>query len=345
MRTVELVARRTLEVFDRPLPPDPGPGEVMVKLRAVGICGSDLHWYQDYRIGHTPVTAPLILGHEPVGEVVAIGRGVTSHRLGDKVAVEPSIVCGQCEFCRSGRPNNCVKCVFMGGPQHPGFFREFATVPARNAEHFPEQFTHLQAVLIEPVAVIAHILELTPVPIGATIVVIGAGPIGLLMALMSKLQGASHVVIADRVPHRLRIARQMGIEGAVDTAKEDLATYVKDLTAGRGADIVFDAAAGAGTTDLGFHAARPGGQYVLIGIPSDISLPVDIHTAMNKELSIQTIKRSNHKGHEAIEWIASGNIPDLMITHVMGIEQTPEAFELVSNYRDGVGKLVIELGM
>lgn len=344
MRTVELVARRTLEVFERPLPPDPAPGEVLVKMRAVGLCGSDLHWYQDFRIGHTHVTSPLILGHEPVGDVVAVGKGVTTHKIGDKVAIEPSIVCGECEFCRTGHPNNCIKCVFMGGPQHPGFFREYATVPARNAEHFPETFTYLQATMIEPVAVIVHILELVPVHPGATVAVLGAGPIGCLMALMAKLNGAANVFIADRVPHRLRIARQMGIEATIDTNKENAVDCIMDWTSGRGADIVYDAAGHPETMQMGLFAARPGGDYVLIGIPSETVLNVDIHTAMNKELRIQTIKRSNHKGYDAMDLIAAGKIPDVMITHILGIEQTAEGFELATHCRDGVGKLVIEMG-
>ncbi len=128
MRTVELVAPRTLEVVERPDPNPPAAGEVMVRLKAVGLCGSDLHWYQDGHIGHTEAQYPMILGHEPVGEIVAVGDGVTTHKVGDHVAIEPSIVCGQCEFCLNGRPNNCVRCVFMGGMQAPGFFREYANV-------------------------------------------------------------------------------------------------------------------------------------------------------------------------------------------------------------------------
>ncbi len=344
MRTVELVSPRIMEVHERPDPPDPGPGEVLVKLHAVGLCGSDLHWYQDGRVGHTHAVFPMILGHEPVGEVLAVGPGVTTHKTGEKVAIEPSIVCGECEYCRSGRPNNCVRCVFMGSIQHPGFYRDLAVVPARNAEHFPAEFTYLQATLIEPVAVIEHVMEMTALHPGDTVVVLGAGPIGLLAATISKLRGAGQIFIADRVPHRLRIARQMGIDTTIDTGRENLVDTLMDATGGRGADVVFDAAGDPETIQMGLFAARPGGQYVLIGIPSQTVLQVDLHTAMAKELRIQTIKRSNHKGHEAMALIAEGRIPDTLITHILPIEQTPEAFEIVSEYRDGVGKLVIEMG-
>lgn len=344
MRTVELVAQRTLDVFERPQPPDPSPGEVLVRLRAVGICGSDLHWYEDGGIGHSPAIYPMILGHEPVGDVVAVGRDVTTHRVGDRVAIEPSIVCGHCEFCRSGRPNNCVSCVFMGGPTSPGFFRDYAAVPARNAEHFPEEFDYLTATLIEPTAVLVHVFELLEIRPGDTVAVLGAGPIGLLTAVMAKLRGASHVFIADKVAHRLRIARQIDTTlTVVNTSEESIVDVVMDETNGRGVDLTIDAAGASKTINAGIAITRSSGQFILIGIPTEPNLVIDIHGAMGKELRLQTIKRSNHKGHEAIELIRAGKIPDVLITHRMPLEQTGEAFELLSAYRDGVGKIVVEL--
>lgn len=313
-------------------------------MRAVGICGSDLHWYEDGGIGHTRAIYPMVLGHEPVGDVVAVGKGVTTHTVGEKVAIEPSVTCGECEFCRSGRPNNCWKCVFMGGTQAPGFFREYALVPARNAEHFPQGMDYLTATLIEPTAVAVHVFELTDFRPGDTVAILGSGPIGLLHAVMSRLRGASEVIIADKVPHRLRIARQMDKAiHTIDTRTESLTEKIFDLTHGRGVDIVFDAAGALETINTGLAIARPSGQYVLIGLPTEHVLALDVHTAMAKELRIQTVKRSNHKGMEALEYLTSGKIPDVLITHRMALEHTGEAFELLSHYRDGVGKIVIEL--
>lgn len=343
MRTVELVAKRTLEVVERPMVPEPGPGEVLVRLHAVGICGSDLHWFEDGGIGHTRATYPMVLGHEPVGEVVGVGRGVESHRVGEKVAIEPSIVCGQCEFCRSGRPNNCVKCVFMGGTQAPGFFRDYAVVPARNAEHVPSDMDYLTATLIEPTAVLVHVFELIDFRVGDSVAVLGAGPIGLLAAAMARLRGASQIFLADRVAHRLRIGRQMDQTlTCINTRQENLTEVVLDATRGRGADIVLDAAGAVETINAGLAIARSSGQFVLIGLPTEHVLAIDIHTAMAKELRIQTVKRSNLKGHEALDLVLAGKIPDVLITHRMPLEHTAEGFELLSNYRDGVGKVVIE---
>ena len=344
MRTVELVAKRTLEMVERPEPRPPGPGEVTVQLKAVGLCGSDLHWFQDGFIGHTNAKYPMVLGHEPVGEVVEMGAGVTTHIIGDRVAIEPSIVCGKCEYCRNGRPNNCVDGIFMGGTQAPGFFREFANVPARNAEHFPASLDYITASLIEPTAVVVHIFEVARMRIGDTVAVIGAGPIGLICASFAKLAGASQVYIMDRVPHRLRIARQ--IDPAfitVQSPQEDLLQTVMDGTRGRGVDLAIDAAGSFETIHAALHIARPCGRFVLVGIPSERVFYVDLHTAMSKELEIQTVKRSNHRGHEAIELLAAGKIPDTLITHRMELAHTAEGFDMVSGYKDGVGKLVVEI--
>src|SRR5258708_10571012 len=168
-----------------PQPADPGPGEILVKLRSVGICGSDMHWYTDGSIYGFPASYPQVLGHEPAGEVVATGRGVTELKSGDRVSIEPTVSCGRCEYCVRGQHNNCLKSQFMGSPQLPGFLREYATLPAHNASIVPEAFSYTQATLIEPVAVIVRMLDLLEIHPGDTVAVLGAGPIRLLPAAAS----------------------------------------------------------------------------------------------------------------------------------------------------------------
>jgi L-iditol 2-dehydrogenase len=342
MKSVQLVARRTMELREMPMPPDPAPGEVLVKVRAVGICGSDMHWYSEGGVGPFPAVYPQVLGHEPAGEIVAAGKGVDL-RLGQRVAIEPAITCGECEFCRSGRHNHCVRVVFMSTPAMPGLFREYALVPARNAVPVPERMTFGEATVIEPLAVILHVLELTDIRLGDTVAVMGAGPIGLLTASVARLCGASRVFVADKVPHRVRMAREMGVDLAVDVSSESMVDAVMDQTHGRGVDIVFDAAGKRDSIETGFRIARAGGRFVLIGIPSECNLPVDLHTAMAKELNIQTIKRSNCNDHGAIQLLEAGRIPKALITHTLPLEKTPDAFAMLAGYTDEVGKVVIEI--
>ncbi len=346
MLAVPLVARRVLEPRLVAEPPEPGPGELCVDLQAVGVCGSDLHWYCDGGVGHVDAIYPMVLGHEPVGIVAAVGKGVATHRVGQRVSIEPSVTCGHCEFCVSGRPNNCPHCVFMGSIHSPGFYRERAVVPARNAGIVPEGLSTEQAALIEPVAVLCHVMELISIPVGASVAVFGCGPIGQLCILFAKMAGASRVAAVDRVAHRLAQARANGADETFLTgaAGPDPGAAILEWTNGRGVDAVLDAAGGQDTVHFGIQCAKPGGQLVLVGIPTEKAFSLDIHTAMMKELRLQTIKRSNHRGAQAIELIRAGRIPAGIITHRFPLQRTAEAFELLAGYGDGVGKILIEVG-
>ena len=325
------------------MPPDPGPGEVLVKLHAVGICGSDLHWYLEGGIGSNRAQYPQILGHEPAGEILSVGAGVTDCKVGDRVIIEPAITCGYCEFCRSGRHNICVRSRFMGDPTTLGLFREYAVVPATSTVRIPDSMDYVKATVIEPLAVIMHVIELVRIPVGSTVAVIGAGPIGVLTAAVARVAGASRIIIADKVRHRVEQALKLGADAGVYLPEEPLVEKVKDLTGGRGADIVVDAAAKSETINDGLRITRIGGRFVLIGLPSERELKIDMHLAMGKELSLQTIKRSNHTAHPAIELLESGKITDALVTHRLPLAETPRAFQMLTDYTDGVGKVVIEI--
>lgn len=324
------------------MPPDPGPGEVLVKIRAVGICGSDMHWYLEGCIGAYQTAYPQVLGHEPAGEIVAAGPGVLLEP-GRKVAVEPSITCGHCEPCRSGRHNNCLSSVFMGALGKPGLLLEYATMPAENVVAIPENMSFPEATIIEPLSVILHVLELVKIRLGDTVAVLGAGPIGLLTAVVARIAGASRVFIADKVPHRLELARRMGFNVTVNLATGSLQEAVLDHTRGRGVDVAIDAAGSLHAINTAIGVARMGGTVVILGIPADNQTPFDVCAAMGKELNLQTIRRSNHNAHAAIELLSAGRIPDILVTHRYPLEQTPLAFETLAAYADGIGKAIIEV--
>ncbi len=344
MQSVQLVAPRSVELREMPEPPEPGPGEVTVRLRAVGICGSDMHYYLEGACAGYPAVYPCVLGHEPAGEVAAVGPGVGNLEPGARVAIEPAITCGQCEFCRAGRHNLCEKTLFMGGLQLPGLLREWATVPAGNVVPIPRGMSFPIATVVEPLAVILHALEVAPLEAGQTVAVMGAGPIGLLSAAVARIAGAGRVIVADRVAHRLALAREMGADTVVDISRESAAEAILDLTAGKGAHLIVDAAGKPDSINPAFRAVRPGGRIVLIGIPSDELTGVDLHAAMHREATLHVLKRSNRNDHAAIEWIESGKIAaGKLVTHCFPLARADRAFSTVAEYADGVAKAVVEL--
>jgi len=339
LKSAQLVAPHTIEVRETPHPPDPGRGEILVKLRSIGICGSDMHWYLDGSIYGMPASYPQVLGHEPAGDVAAVGNGVAEFKPGDRISIEPTISCGHCEWCLRGQHNNCAASSFMGSPQAPGLLREFAVIPTHNATLVPSSFSYTQASLIEPVAVIMHMLELVQIRAGHTVAVLGAGPIGLLAAAVARKAGAARVFMADKLPHRIRMAQDLG---ATAVPISQFAQLVADETRGRGVDISIDAAGAPETINTALAVTTFSGTFVLIGIPTHAPVPVDLFSLQAKEIRFQPLKRSNHQSQPAIALLASGAIPESIVTHRVGIEQAAEAFQMLADYRDGIGKLAIE---
>jgi threonine dehydrogenase-like Zn-dependent dehydrogenase len=233
----------------------------------------------------------------------------------------------------------------MGGPEAHGFLRDYAVIPQHNADPVPAGLTIHQATLMEPVAVWVHVFELSPVRIGDTVAVLGSGPIGALGVAMAKQAGAQLIFACDKVPHRVALAKTMGAGVALNLNADDFLDAVMQQTRGRGVDIVFDAAGSPDTIHLGLQCARTGGRFTLIGLPAPLNFQVDIHTAMAKELTLQMIKRSNHKGRAAGALLASGRIPTSLITHALPLEQAQRGFEIVHNYEDGVGKLLFDFDL
>lgn len=344
MKTLQLVAPRTIEARDMADPPDPGPREVLVRMRAVGICGSDMHFYSDGGIAGSDALYPMVLGHEPAGEIVEVGPGVEDVRVGMRVAVEPAISCGRCEGCRSGRHNLCDDSVFMGGLQIPGSLREYAVVPARNVAVVPDEMTFADATVVEPLAVLLHTLELVKLQLGEAVAVMGAGPIGLLAVAVARLSGASSITVADRIPERLELAKRFGADAVVDYTTDSVSDAVLDMTGGRGAHVVVDAAAKPESVRNAIASARNGARVAVIGIPSEREVGVSFWEAMGKELTFYIQKRSNNNDHEAIEMLKRGLIDtSAFVTHRFPFEQGDKAFQTVAEYADGVGKAAIEL--
>jgi len=323
---------------------EPGPGEIQVRVRAVGICGSDLHAYAEGGVGDSPCIYPMVLGHEPAGTVVKTGPGVTGWAAGDRAALEPALYCYHCEFCRSGRHNVCANIRFLSTPGHPGFFRELVNLPAANLLAIPPQVSLEVATVAEPLAIGLHSMKFASIGIGETVAVFGAGPIGLVTIACLKLAGAGRIWAVEPVAHRREMAVKMGAAAALDPSAGDVAKEIVKGSGGRGVDCAIDCAAKENTTNDAIRAARNGGRVVLTGIHSASFVPFEVSPMRRKELAIFNVRRSNHESDAAIElliehtdWFAP------MITHARPLGRIAEAFRITEQYADGVGKMIVEV--
>ncbi len=343
MRVAELMGVHDFRLTER-ADPEPGPGEIRVRVGAVGLCGSDLHYYSEGSIGDTLCVYPMVLGHEPAGIVDKVGPGVTGWSRGDRAALEPALYCYHCEFCHTGRHNVCANIRFLSTPEEPGFFRDFVLLPATNLLPLPEHLSLEEGTVVEPLAVVLHSMQFAAVRPGETVAVFGAGPIGLLTIAALKLSGAHRIWVFEPVEHRREIAVQMGATAAFDPRAEDPMSCIRRETGNRGVDLAIDCAAKGGSLNLCLHAVRNAGRVVFTGIPSEATVPLEFHVARRKEITIYNVRRSNHEPPAAMELLAER--PEAfrpMLTHTLPLEQVDRAFQTLAAYSDGAGKIVIRL--
>jgi len=340
-RVAELCGLRQFRLLDAPLA-DPGPGEVQVRIDAVGICGSDLHSYAEGGVGDTACTYPMVLGHEPAGAVVRVGAGVTGWSAGDRAAFEPAIYCYHCEFCRTGHHNVCAAIRFMSMPGDPGFFRDYANIPAGNLIAIPPGLSARDATIIEPLAVVLHSMKFVALQPMETAAVFGAGPIGLMTVICLKLAGAARVWAVEPAAARRELALQAGADAVLDPAAIDPSREILRDTGGRGVDVAIDCAAAGGSTNQCLHATRNAGRVVITGIPVEREVPLEFSPMRRKELAIFTVRRSNHEAEAARQLLVSHvSRFAAMITHTRPLDRIAGAFHQVEHRADGVGKLVI----
>jgi len=339
MRAAELIAPLTFRLIDMPIE-DPGPGEVQVRIEAVGVCGSDLHAYSEGAVGSTPNVYPMVLGHEPAGSILKTGAGVSGLAVDDRGALEPALYCYHCEFCLRGLHNVCTNLRFLSNPHHPGFFRELVNLPVANFHPIPAGMSFDEATLAEPLAVALHSLRLASIRPGDTVAVIGAGPIGLLTIAALRAAGAGRIWAVEPLAHRRELARGMGADAVI--APGEAAKEILSVTGQRGVDCAIDCAAGEHTTGQAIQLTRNAGRVALTGIHSTPFVSMDGSAMRRKELTIFNVRRSNHETKEALdllqahaEWFAP------LLTHAREIERIDEAFAIASQYRDGVGKMVV----
>ena len=291
----------------RPIPA-PKADEVLVKLEYVGICGSDMHYYETGAIGDYVVKPPFVLGHEPGGTVVGVGSHVTHLKVGDKVALEPGKTCGHCEFCRQGKYNLCPDVVFFATPPVDGVFQEYVAHEAALCFKLPENVSTLEGALIEPLAVGFHAANQGGAHAGQTAVVMGAGCIGLVSMMALKAEGVSRVYVGDVMAKRLEKALELGADGVINGKDEDAVEAVRKLTGGAGCDLVIETAGTEFTTRQAIHMTKKGASIVLVGYSKTGEMTLPMSLALDKELTFKTVFRYRHIYPMAIDAVAAGKV-------------------------------------
>ncbi|MGD9047956.1 MAG: NAD(P)-dependent alcohol dehydrogenase [Anaerolineae bacterium] len=324
--------------------PTPGPDEVLLQVACVGVCGSDVHYYQHGRIGSQVVEEPIIMGHEFSACVVGLGSAVSSLELGQLVAIEPGISCGQCEPCLHGHPNLCPAVRFCGTPPIDGVFAEYTVMPADNCFPLPDGMSAVEGAMLEPLGIAIHSVDLGHLKAGQTVAVLGAGPIGLLIAAAAKAAGASEIYVTEPLAYRRQFALDYIADVALDPETQDVVDGIRQLTAGRGVDVAFEAAGAPDTPQQAAAVTRIGGKVVIAGIPPDGMMVMRADTVRHKGLTIKIVRRMKHTYPRAIRLVQSGMVDvKPLATHLLPLERISEAFEMVAGYRDGVLRAVIRV--
>ncbi len=343
MKAMVLRKKRVLRMEER-RKPSPGPREVLVRVRAVGVCGSDVHYYVDGGIGSRQVEKPMLLGHEFAGEVAELGQGVKGFKVGERVVVEPGHTCGTCEFCRGGKYNLCPEVVFCGTPPVDGALCEYIVKPAYCVFKMLAGLSFAEAAMIEPLACAMHAVERGRVRAGESVAVLGVGPIGQLVVQAARAAGAARVYVADLMPGRVKLAKKLGANEGGVARKDNMIGKILDWTDGRGVDVAFEASGDFEPPAQTIDIAARGGRVVLIGLGAKRKVPIDTIQAIGKELDILTIFRFRDMYPRAIELVAAGAIKlKPLITHRFPLERTEEAYKLVHSRKAGVLKAMIEL--
>lgn len=307
MKTAVMTDLKKVELQERPIPV-PKDDEVLVKIEYVGICGSDLHYFEAGRIGDFVVDGPLVLGHEAAGTVVEVGAGVKHLQVGDRVALEPGKTCGQCEFCKQGKYNLCKDVVFFATPPVDGVFQEYVAHEAALCFKLPDNVSTEEGALIEPLAVGMHAANQGDAHLGQTAVVTGAGCIGLVTLLSLKARGVSRVIVVDIMDKRLEKAKELGADMVINGKDEDTVARIMELTNGRGFDLGIETAGSQITASQLIKGANKGATIVFVGYSASGEMTLPIGMALDKELTFKTIFRYRNIYPMAIDAVATGKI-------------------------------------
>jgi L-iditol 2-dehydrogenase len=343
MKAAFLTGVRSLEVREIAVPRVTRDDDVLVRSRAVGVCGSDLHYYLSASVGSDHVSYPFIPGHECAGIVEEVGRDVVRVKPGDAVVIEPAVSCGTCDQCRTGRPHTCRKLLFLGHyGELTGGMAEFVLAPERNCVPLPAKMSVVQGALAEPLSIALYAARLAGSVRGKTSAVLGAGPIGLCVAMVLKAEGTGALYMTEKVEARVQAARTAGADWAGNPEREDVVAEILGRES-LGLDIVLECCGDQAALDQAVALLKPGGTLVVVGIPLEPRVSFDSGKLRRKEIRVQSVRRQNKCLERAVGMIHAGRVKvDFLATHFFKLDEAREAYETAAARRDGVIKAIDE---
>ena len=349
MKASYVVGKRQLEMREVAIP-TPKDNEVLIRVRHAGVCGSDLHFYEELKCSVWTIEEPIVLGHECGGEIVSCGKDVAGFKQGDIVAVEPGYTCGKCEFCLTGRYNLCPEVRFMTVPETgnvpatDGAYAEYICWPAERVFKMPKGFDTIDAFLMEPLAVGFYAAVKAKAEFGQTVVVLGAGTIGLTTLLALKERGVKDIFVVDMVAKRLQLAKKLGASRVVQARDENIVDVVMEATDGKGADVVLETAGTKITTMQTLDLVKSGGRIVFVGMtPNSENIPLDTAKILAKEAELTGIVRYRHCYPLAIKALENGCPIREIITHEYPFDKLQDALEIALSDKENTIKVMVEL--
>lgn len=343
MKAMRLTGIRRMEMTEIPEPVITGPKDVKIKLSVLGICGSDIHYYVNGRIGSQVVDYPFTVGHECAGIVTEAGKNVKRVKPGDIIAIEPAMPCRECDQCLAGRHHTCRRLKFLGCPgQAEGSLMEYIVMPEESCYPVNNNLNADHGAISEPLAIGVYSVKKSGGIKNLSAGILGFGPIGMSVMLAAKAAGAGPLYVTDKIDERLLIAEKEGAKAAMNPLKKDVVAEIGGFSR-LGLDIVFECCGEQEAVDQAVELLKPGGKLVIAGIPEFEKWKFDADKTRRKEISIQFIRRQVDCVQPSLDMMSSGEINiDRMITHRFPFMETKAAFDLVAGYHDGVMKTMID---
>ncbi|HNR43242.1 MAG TPA: alcohol dehydrogenase catalytic domain-containing protein [Bacteroidales bacterium] len=343
MKAMQLTGIRRIEMTDLPEPVISGPKDVKIKLSVLGICGSDIHYYVNGRIGSQVVSYPFAVGHECAGIVIETGKNVRRVKPGDVIAIEPAMPCWECDQCLAGRHHTCRRLKFLGCPgQSEGSLMEYIVMPEESCFPLTGNLNADHGAISEPLAIGVYSVRKSGDIKNLSAGILGFGPIGMSVMLAAKAAGAGQIFVTDKIDRRLDIAEMEGADAVMNPLREDIVAGIGGISRS-GLDIVFECCGEQEAVDQAVEILKPGGKLIIVGIPEFEKWKFDADRTRRKEISIQFIRRQVDCVQPSLDMMASGEINiDRMITHRFPFTETKAAFDLVAGYHDGVMKTMID---